>query len=199
MRTVINRLVMFAQSILDLEQSTTGNIQLSLAPCSSHALIDAAIEMVRELASEKEIQIITDTSNSDLDAPRASKDDIILVCDENRVIQVLINLLSNAITRSTRGSKIEVSIIVEPDGRSRFLVHSQCPGLTETEKEQLLRDNFQIGAKQDCKQDIELGLSISKLLIDAHSGQLGSESTASGGSTIWFTLPKVSLEGYQQA
>jgi two-component system phosphate regulon sensor histidine kinase PhoR len=115
--------------------------------------------------------------------------------DAQRIGQVLINLIGNALKFTPPGGRIVVSARHEGDpakGEPRVLrceVADTGIGIAAADIPKLFQRFSQLesGVKQG--KGAGLGLSISKALIEAHGGQIGVESALNRGSTFWFTLP----------
>jgi PAS domain S-box-containing protein len=110
-------------------------------------------------------------------------------CDPQRVEQVLVNLVSNAIKFTERGG-VEVSI--SRKGRNYVLVNVADTGIgvPEEERKKLFRRFYQIQRKGDAKHEgTGLGLAISAQIVRLHGGRIDSLPAPGGGSIFWFTLP----------
>lgn len=109
--------------------------------------------------------------------------------DPERIGQVLMNLLGNAIKFTPRGGTIEVRV-VPALAEIRIEVQDSGIGIAEANVPKLFQKFFQIDPSTTReKGGAGLGLSISKALIEAHGGRIGLESQIGSGSTFWFTLP----------
>ncbi|MDH4011451.1 MAG: ATP-binding protein, partial [Desulfobacterales bacterium] len=117
-----------------------------------------------------------------------SKDLTIGKGDEQRIAQVILNLVGNAIKFTDEGEvKIEATL-----SKETFLVsvHDTGPGVKDADQQKIF-DEFQQadGSSTRKKGGTGLGLSISKKIIDMHGGRIWVESTRGKGSTFRFTLP----------
>lgn len=110
--------------------------------------------------------------------------------DPDRIQQVLINLLDNAIRVSPHGGV--VSVYVTPlAGTVKVSVSDQGPGIAPDEQARVF-ERFYRGDKSRTRQGdggAGLGLSIAEALVRAHGGQIGLDSQPGQGTTVWFTLP----------
>jgi signal transduction histidine kinase len=108
--------------------------------------------------------------------------------DEQRIAQVMLNLVANAIKFTDEGEvKVEVNVANEA-----FLVsvHDTGPGITKADQQKIFDEFRQAdGSSTRKKGGTGLGLSISKKIIDMHGGRIWVESTVGTGSIFRFTLP----------
>ncbi|MDH3826996.1 MAG: ATP-binding protein, partial [Desulfobacterales bacterium] len=164
--------------VLDLSKIEAGQLTLSLNEYSMGDVIQTVSTSVEALAAEKDLDLKVEVS----------KDLSIGKGDEQRIAQVILNLVGNAIKFTDEGEvKIEVTVSNET-----FLVsvHDTGPGVTEADQQKIF-DEFQQadGSSTRKKGGTGLGLSISKKIIDMHGGRIWVESTLGKGSTFRFTLP----------
>jgi len=164
--------------VLDLSKIEAGQLTLSLNEYSMGDVIQTVFTSVEALAAEKDLDLKVEVS----------KDLTIGKGDEQRIAQVILNLVGNAIKFTDEGEvKIEVTVSNET-----FLVsvHDTGPGVTEADQQKIF-DEFQQadGSSTRKKGGTGLGLSISKKIIDMHGGRIWVESTLGKGSTFRFTLP----------
>lgn len=117
--------------------------------------------------------------------------DIHAEIDLERIEQVLVNLLENAINFSDEGTGIELAVTEDPD-RVRVAVKDQGPGIP-LENLETVFEKFQTvpsSGKSGKREGTGLGLAICKGIIEAHGGRIWAESVKGVGSTLIFTLPK---------
>lgn len=110
--------------------------------------------------------------------------------DPVRLVQVIVNLLSNACNYSPIGETIDLRLEVGA-AELRLNVEDRGMGVPEDVRSQL----FHRFVRRDTGMDdagVGLGLSVVKAIIEGHGGRVGVESRAGGGSIFWFTLPIVS-------
>jgi signal transduction histidine kinase len=109
--------------------------------------------------------------------------------DHERIVQVLVNLLSNALKYSPSSSQVQVAAVVEGEF-VRVTVADKGPGIPDAAK-QTIFDRFKQVSRDDERihKGSGLGLAICRSIIECHFGRIGVESTVGNGSTFWFTLP----------
>lgn len=178
----INRLVRLANDLLDMERMESGSLELNKRQITGIELITQALDSVRGLADAKQIEL-------DVSAPESVQ----LFCDPDRIIQVLVNLISNAVKFSSRKSKIEISATTIDESKSiRFEVTDHGKGLSDEEQNLVFEKFKQLDQDTQTKrQGSGLGLFICKSLIEAHGGKIGVNSSQGAGSIFWFEIPGV--------
>jgi len=111
-----------------------------------------------------------------------------LQADPTRLVQVLVNLLSNASKYSPIGQPVD--LVVENDQPwLRISVADRGPGIPPSERAQLFRRFVRLDAQAGEQYGVGLGLYVVKTIIEAHQGRLGVDDRPGGGSVFWFALP----------
>lgn len=171
------RLVALIGDMLDAERIRSGKMQLSLHEENVSELIDAAVAAVKPVAHTRDIQLVT----------RA--EDVNLSVDGAKIIQVLINLISNAIKFSPSHSQILVRCQTL-SAKTRIEVVDKGRGIPPG-YEKLIFEQFSQVEKSDSSKGrgAGLGLSICKSIIEAHGGVIGVDSRYGEGSVFWVELP----------
>jgi two-component system, chemotaxis family, CheB/CheR fusion protein len=178
------RLVRLISDILDWKKIEAGQFKLVLAEVAPEALIDSVITAIRPIVRTEQVSLKKEVFT---DKP--------VHLDHDRTIQVLTNLLDNAIKFSPAGS--EVIIRVESIGKdiTRFSVEDHGPGIAPDQINKLFKVFQQLDSSDRRRQGgTGLGLSISKSLVELHGGQIGVDSTVGKGSTFWFEFYKRNTE-----
>jgi PAS domain S-box-containing protein len=172
------RLVSLINDILDLERLSSGRVELSLSPVPLEPLLARAAEAVAPLAREKGVT---------LEEPPRGRD-LLVVADEERVVQVLVNLLGNAVKFSPPGGR--VSLLAEPDGEwANIGVSDDGPGIPAEWRERIFEPFQQVeGSDTRAKGGSGLGLSVCKAIVERHGGRIGVDPRDPAGSRFWFTL-----------
>ena len=164
--------------VLDLSKIEAGRLYLSLNDYSIQDVIQTVFISVEALAGEKNLELNLKVS----EGLKTGKG------DEQRIAQVILNLVGNAIKFTEQG-KIEVNATVSNES---FLisVSDTGPGLSETDQKKIF-DEFQQADSSStrAKGGTGLGLSISKKIVEMHGGRIWVDSILGKGSTFSFTLP----------
>lgn len=175
------RLVRLVNDILDLEKIAAGKLEFRLSECDLVQLVQQAIAAIEAYAAERGISLRLDRVRERVRA----------LADPDRVIQVLSNLLSNAVRFSPAGAAVELAI-ESAAGFHRVSVRDHGPGVAVEFRPRL----FQKFAQADTSNarasgGTGLGLAISKSIIERMGGHIGFEPAAGGGSVFFFDLPDV--------
>jgi len=109
--------------------------------------------------------------------------------DSRRIVQVLVNLLFNAIKYSPDETEITLSATATQDW-VRVAVADRGPGIPPGRKDELFYQFVHYDAQNaKSRHGVGLGLSVVKAIIEAHSGRVGVDNRDGGGAVFWFTLP----------
>ncbi len=117
----------------------------------------------------------------------------VLYADPTRLVQVFVNLISNASKYSPSGQTIELHI--EPDEEKvRISISDRGPGIPPDERANLFRRFVRLSAGESqssssTQYGIGLGLYVVKKIVEAHAGRVGVDERPGGGSIFWFELP----------
>lgn len=173
-----DRLMRLINDILDMRKIESGKIELYSDVYSAADLVARAVEGVVALASEQGIAFEV-----------AVEPHLEIYCDFDRAMQVLTNVLSNAIKYSPAAGKILVS--AETMGNfCRFAVQDQGPGVPKNQTHKLFGRFEQLRSSDgQFRSGSGLGLAIAKAIVEGQGGQIGVELPDGGGSCFWFTLP----------
>jgi signal transduction histidine kinase len=162
--------------LLDLAKMESGRLVVESGVYDLNSIIKESVDVLLPLASRKELALRTAL-------PPSSP---VVRCDRERVLQVLSNLLGNALKFTSPGDSIDV-VCEEIDGAARVSVSDSGCGIAETEKPHIFERYWQ--AKSGVHDGIGLGLSIARGLIEAQAGRIWVESQLDRGATFYFTLP----------
>jgi two-component system sensor histidine kinase ResE len=176
--TGVRRLERLVDDLLDFARIESGTFKLT---CQEADLVERARTVVASLVPQARQNQLTLT----LHAPDG---EMPLRMDPQRVGQVLINLINNALKFTAAGGRVEVTLCDEGE-HYRCEVRDTGTGIAPEDMPKLFRRFSQLDNAQR-KGGSGLGLSISKLLVEAHEGTIGVVSKLGEGSTFWFTLPK---------
>jgi PAS domain S-box-containing protein len=168
----MNRLI---NDLLDVSRIRGGRLAIEPTDLRVRPLITEAIEALEQLAAEKSLHLTCRVPH-ELPAVRA---------DRARILQVLANLIGNALKFTPPGGTIVVSARRQ-DGAVQITVQDTGPGIPAAQVSHLFERFWQ--AKETAHQGTGLGLTIAKGIIDAHDGRIWADCTPGGGCAFHFTL-----------
>ncbi|HEX5725739.1 MAG TPA: ATP-binding protein [Longimicrobiaceae bacterium] len=176
----MNRMI---RDLIDVANLEAGRLSMEPEPCAARLLVAEAVAMLRPLASARSLHLSGDAAD---DLPR-------VLADRERVLQVLSNLVGNALRFSAPGGRIEVRAEAAA-GEVRFTVTDTGPGVARDDAERIF-EPFQRGRRAPRGDGLGLGLSIARRIVEAHRGRVWVESRPGGGSAFHFTLPAAAVDG----
>ena len=169
----MNRLI---GDLVDVTSIDAGKLAMAPIEGDAAALVAEATETFQPAALEKGVSLSVEVPAGPL----------LAVFDRDRKLQVLANLIANAIKFTPRGGKINVRVEAGR-GMLRFCVSDTGVGIPAPMLEAIFERFWQVGANDRRGQG--LGLYISKCIVEAHRGRIWAESKAGEGSQVYFTLP----------
>ncbi|MCX4246662.1 sensor histidine kinase [Paraliomyxa miuraensis] len=177
-RTNSDRLIRLINDILDLDKMEAGHLVLDREVVELGPLVDAVVAEMSGFAQQAGVAVVVETEPS----PPVHG-------DRDRLAQVLVNLISNAIKFSPEGER--VTLRVQPGhGRVRLSVVDRGPGIARADVPRLFQKFHQLDASDTrARGGSGLGLVIAKTLIEAHHGHIGVDSDVGRGSTFYVELP----------
>ncbi len=173
-------LLMLINSILDVNQLEYGHIELLQKPFAPKNCLINSVDILRPLAEKKE-------QNLNL---YCVLDDCVVIGDTNRLSQIIINIVSNAIKYTPGGGKIDVSMDMVSENRYRFRCTDNGIGMTEEFIEHICEDYSRAEDSRISKTEgAGLGMSVVKGFTELMHGSLSIESELGKGSTFTVELP----------
>lgn len=178
-RTESDRLIRLINDILDIRKIEAGMFDLKMTTVNMETLIHRTIEGIKGMAVDAGVNLrarIFTTGPSE--------------CDEDRVIQVLTNLVSNAIKFSSKESDVVIKLEPGQSNTFRFSVIDTGIGIPKDQMHKLFGKFQQLDQTDSRKKGgTGLGLAITKAIVERHAGTIGVESTPGEGTCFWFELP----------
>jgi len=164
--------------ILDISRIETDQLGLSPEEVDLDCAIAEAIDLIRPLSAERSIRLRGPVGGR---APR------LVNADRQRLLQILLNLLGNAVSYTPSQGQVRVSCR-RRGRRLRVGVSDTGPGIAE-EDEGRLFEPFERLPSSEGTEGTGLGLAVVKRLTEAMGGRVGYEAVPAGGSLFWFELP----------
>ncbi len=175
-RRAVDRMSRLIGDLLDAAAIDAGRMSLDPREEDAGALVTEAVDLLRPLAAAKRQQVEVTVH-----------DELHVKCDHARVIQVLSNLLGNAIKFSDAGRTIVVRV-AQSGVDARISVEDQGSGIEPGHLRHVFERFWH--ASRDAGGESGLGLFLAKGIVEAHGGTLWAESRVGVGSTFHFTLPR---------
>lgn len=170
-------LLKLINQLLDLEGLESGKVSIVKAAVELHELVEQSFQLVSANAGSAKISLLNTVSKRTI------------LGDKQRLLQVLVNLVSNAIKFSPADSTIFVSSSSD-QAVPCIKVTDQGRGVPDAFKETIFQRFKQVETEDRThKGGAGLGLAICKNIVEAHGGSIGVDSELGNGSTFWFALP----------
>jgi len=163
--------------VLDISRIEAGHLVQTAQPVAVSQLLDESADLVRALAERYGVTVSRDDG-----------DGIFVLADRQRLVQVMLNLLSNGIKYNTRGGSVKLSHD-QADGRVKIAVADTGVGLPPDRLEELFVPFNRLGVDSTETEGSGLGLALSKVLVEAMGGTLTLASTSPMGSEFVVELP----------
>ncbi|MEK6371389.1 MAG: ATP-binding protein [Acidobacteriota bacterium] len=171
------RLGRLINDILDLEKMESGRVELNRKPVAATDMLRQAAEGLQAMGDRAGVRIQVHAAPAEL------------LVDSDRILQMLINLISNAIKFSPSGTTVDVTGRLADD-RYIVAVRDEGRGIPENKLEAIFERFKQVDASDSRdKGGTGLGLAICRSIAEAHGGKIWARRAESAGSIFTFTLP----------
>ena len=174
----MNRLI---QDLLDVASIEAGRLSLERARESPLSLVSRAVRMFEVEATQRRVALVEQLP---AELPTLSM-------DASRIVQVLGNLLRNALKFTPDGGRITVGAVMQA-GAVVFFVRDTGPGIPLADQPRVF-DRYWHSRRTANKRGTGLGLSIAKGIVEAHGGRIWLESMPGQGATFYFSIPAEAL------
>lgn len=172
----IDNLTQIVQELLELSKIESGRVPIQRQPTSPCELMNQSVERMKLQAERAGLVLRVDCAD-DLPEVRA---------DYDRIEQVLVNLIHNAVKFTRPGGEIVVS--ARPEGKEMvFSIHDTGVGIAPEDLERIF-ERFYKADRSRSSRGTGLGLSIARHTVESHGGRIWAESEVGQGSTVFFTL-----------
>jgi signal transduction histidine kinase len=173
------RLSAMVGNLLDVSRMEAGAMEYTMRPLDLAALAQAVVDEFEVQAQEKNIQLKLES------AP-----EVWAACDRDRVVQVIGNLIDNALKFTPQETAIVVRLQTMDGRKALVSVSDSGPGVPEQHKTKIFEKFHQLSqGKKLHGQSVGLGLAICKSIVEAHRGRIWVEDNPDGGSVFFFDLP----------
>lgn len=180
------RLESLVNDVMDYSRGSSGGVKIEKTLCDVKSLISESVGDLQSLALAHGVKLI---KVNEVPLPRIEADPL-------RVIQVLTNLISNAIKFTPPRGRVTVSAEIgcyEHDGTVVFKIKDTGRGIPQDELEKIFNPFVQ-ASHTSPEQGTGLGLSLSRMMVELHGGRIWAESWPGLGATLSFTIPISSRE-----
>ena len=169
--------------ILDISRIETGKLTISPEPVAIDALLEEATAVVRPLAAARNVSL----------ARAAVGAEVHVLADRQRLRQVMLNVLSNALKYNRDGGAVTISCTVTPSGAVKIAVADTGYGMAREHIERLFRPFDRLGKELGSVEGTGLGLALAHGLVVAMGGTIEATSELDAGTT--FTIELALAEG----
>lgn len=170
------RLMRLINNFLDMERVDAGKLALRIAATSSKTVIERAVHSVAGFAEQSGVLL------------SCTNDEQVFQADEDRIVQVLVNLMSNAIKYSPKGAEVMVAVETTPEKISFKVIDQGC-GIPAQHRAEIFEKFRQLEHTTRREGSTGLGLAISKAIVEQHGGEILVEGSSPPGSTFRFSIP----------
>ena len=169
--------------VLDIARIEAGHLELALEPVAVADLLQEAVDLVRPLAARQQVAL----------QQAEPAYGAYIWADRQRMVQVLLNLLANAVKYNREAGTVTLGADAMSDGRLRILVSDTGPGLEPAQVDKLFTPFERLGADRTGVEGTGLGLALARRLVEAMAGEVGVTSTPGQGSTFWVDLRRAEM------
>ena len=175
-----NHLLELIDQMMDLNKIEAGTLPLNMEQIPARDVFDETLYLIRARANHDEIDIIDDTLGKKLP---------LLWTDSTRLIQVLLNLMSNAVKYNRKGGYVKLSCEKQANDMLRIKVTDNGLGIRSELQDRLFTPFERLGHELGQIDGTGIGLSISRQIVEMLEGEIGFESEYDVGSCFWVDIP----------
>jgi two-component system, sensor histidine kinase and response regulator len=177
--TTLDFMLNLITDVLDYAKIESGKLELKIEEFNLITFMDQVVELTNILSAQKNIKIL----------PAYSDDEIIIKADQNKLKQVMDNLLSNSIKYSEENTKIQI-YISSSENEIKVEVADQGKGIPKDELSKLFQPFATTSVKSTAgERSTGLGLVSVKKIVETHGGKIWVESEEGIGSQFYFSIP----------
>jgi signal transduction histidine kinase/CheY-like chemotaxis protein len=175
-------LLALINELIDIARIESGDLGLSLEPVLVRPVIEESCQLMAPIAAMRSIRIIRDYARPAM----------AVFVDRQRLAQILVNLISNAVKYNHKGGSITVSCAEDATGQVNIVVTDTGPGLSPENLERIFIPFERLGAERTEVEGTGIGLPLAKALTEAMKGQLTVSSVLGEGAAFTVSLPRAS-------
>lgn len=171
----LERMIFLVNDLLDFENLQAGKIIFNKTKSSMQDLFEETVRLVSSFALQRHVEIIS------------SPLDIFADVDQQKILQVMLNLLTNAIKFSPEGGRVWISCCKQ-NGHVKVEVQDEGAGIPVEFQNSIFSPFEQVPGSKKEREGTGLGLAICKSIIEGHAGNIGVRSLPDKGSSFWFVV-----------
>jgi signal transduction histidine kinase len=179
-RNITIRMESVIKSLLDATSMDAGSFSVKPSPCDAEELVRESMEVLASVAAAKFVRL-----EAQFDAHGLA-----VSADRERALQILTNLMGNAIKFAFEGGSVDVRV-ARLGSDVRFSVSDTGPGIASGHLQRVFERFWK--SEGGSQPGTGLGLHIAKSIVEAHGGRIWAESRLGNGATFHFTLPLVNV------
>jgi signal transduction histidine kinase/ActR/RegA family two-component response regulator len=173
-------LLALINELIDIARIESGDLGLSLEPVLVRPVIEETCQLMAPIAAERSIRISTDRAHPALTA----------FVDRQRLAQILVNLISNAVKYNHRNGSITVACQQEGTDQVAIVVTDTGPGLAPDDLERIFIPFERLGAERTAVEGTGIGLPLARALTEAMGGHLTASSVFGQGAAFTVSLAR---------
>jgi signal transduction histidine kinase len=172
-----DQIVAMLNTLMDISEAETGTMALRREPVALRGLVTRAVNLYEDVAEERGIEVHSNVP-----------EDLSADVDRDRMLQVLANLLDNALKYTDSGGRVDISATQSPE-ETVLVVADNGMGISKEELPHVWSRLYR-GDKSRSTRGLGLGLSLVKAIVEAHGGTVSVSSTPNAGSRFEVHLPR---------
>lgn len=173
----VDRLTSLVKELLEINRIKAGNLQYFFKESNISEIVDRAVKNIEFGHPEKKIILEN----------KLGRDDVV-ICDDDKLLQVINNILENAAKYSPVGKEIKM-ILTKKNNQLRIIVKDKGIGIPSKDLPDIFKGYFH--GKNHTREGLGLGLFLTKSIIEKHLGSIKIKSAENRGTTVEVILPKV--------
>lgn len=175
-----NHLLELIDQMLDLNKIEAGTLPLKMEDIPARDVLDESLYLIQERAHHERVEIIDQTWGGKLP---------LLWTDSTRLIQVLLNLMTNAVKYNRKGGTVTLGCEQVPEQMLRIRITDTGIGIPAEQQDDLFKPFERLGHELGNIDGSGIGLSITRQIVEMLGGQIGFESDEDKGSSFWVDIP----------
>ncbi len=182
-----DHLLRMIDELLAISRIESGHEELTLEPVALDEVLTECLQLVGLAAAQRRVALHLDASGERV------------LADTQRLKQVVLNLLTNAVKYNREGGHVDVCARPADANRVRITVKDSGPGIAPELLPRLFQPFDRLGAERTTVEGTGLGLALSKNLVELMSGTMGVDTAPGAGSSFWLEFARATESGDEPA